>query len=263
MSDEKTPKPPPQGVGRDVWATMVNLGEDSLPQVPERASETNETVGSDSSSSEEQLPIVGEDVVFGWDGGTIDPAPTNPAPAPTVAQGAGDEELPELDPPPVQSSPSNPVSQTSTDGPPIEVVLAAALNPYATDLNFTDQTVAEITGISNDDDDDFSDDWERPPGWSTHIGIAAILVLIIGGGGAYWAFSGSSPHSNSPAPVTSACPTGYSEQAFQIGDMKRVCVGPAQYPTDATNSAYSYFSGEVLYGNQDFQLVTTGDPLHG
>ena len=45
--------------------------------------------------------------------------------------------------------------------------------------------------------------------------------------------------------------------------MKRVCVGPAQYPTDATNSAYSYFSGEVLYGNQDFQLVTTGDPLHG
>jgi hypothetical protein len=39
------------------------------------------------------------------------------------------------------------------------------------------------------------------------------------------------------------------------------CAGPAQYASDPTNAAYSYFAAELVYMHRTVQLVVTGPPI--
>ena len=110
--------------------------------------------------------------------------------------------------------------------------------------------------IDDDDDDDDDDDYF---GFLPRSCAFEIMVAIFGvalAAGAFFYFFGTSPYSHS------SCPSKYEALPFHIDAQYPVCTGKAIYPTTANDLSYSYFSGEVIFRHHDYDLVTTGAPLH-
>jgi len=129
-----------------------------------------------------------------------------------------------------------------------------------------------------DDDDDFFSTW-----WSYAVLLVVALVAIVSGAymisthgrtstirsattttGAAVATTGAGGTATSaPATTTPGCTNGQRAQAVVLNGVAVSCTGPAQYPTDTTSGAYSYFAQEFTYDGGDVQLVVTGPPLTG